>query len=250
MCGGKFATNDRGKQRPGQALSAAAGKAKMRGSWTTDEDSDDWEAAFREFMAADDGDVRNEPLPTGIMASCELYRSPAMARPKRRRASPSHPYRGIRQRAWGRWSAEIRDPIKGARVWIGTFDTAAEAARAYDAEARRIHGRKARTNFPAAPAAPCSHRPGPSCCSTDDGADNVARATESASSSSKHVHGIAPSDARILLECCSDDVMESLLAGSDMAGNMDLPELPVPELTITHASGSNFVKNTLYETYT
>lgn len=220
MCGGKFVTNDGGKGRPGRALSA--GKAEMRGSRLADEDSDDWEAAFREFMAADDGDDRNEPLPTGIMASCELYRSPAMARPKRRRASPSHPYRGIRQRAWGRWSAEIRDPIKGARVWIGTFDTAAEAARAYDAEARRIHGRKARTNFPAAPAAPYRDRPGPSSCSsvTDGSADIVARAMESASSSSKDVHGTAPSDARILLECCSDDVMESHLAGSDMAGNM------------------------------
>ncbi|XP_048529782.1 ethylene-responsive transcription factor 1-like [Triticum urartu] len=226
MCRGKFAANDRGMGRPGQALSA--GKAEMRGSWSTDEDSDDWEAALREFMAVADGDGRNEPLPTGTMASCELYSSPAMARPRRRRASPSHPYRGIRQRAWGRWSAEIRDPFKGARVWIGTFDTAAEAARAYDAEARRIHGRKARTNFPAAPAAPCSHRPGPSSCTTDDGADNVARATESASSSSKDVHGTAPSDAHILLECCSDDVMESLLAGSDVAGNMDLWSLRFP----------------------
>ncbi|EMS56897.1 hypothetical protein TRIUR3_04061 [Triticum urartu] len=93
---------------------------------------------------------------------------------------------------------------------------------------RGIHGRKARTNFPAAPAAPCSHRPGPSSCTTDDGADNVARATESASSSSKDVHGTAPSDAHILLECCSDDVMESLLAGSDVAGNMDLWSLRFP----------------------
>uniref|UniRef100_A0A453KK12 AP2/ERF domain-containing protein n=1 Tax=Aegilops tauschii subsp. strangulata TaxID=200361 RepID=A0A453KK12_AEGTS len=121
-----------------------------------------------------------------------------------------------------------------ARVWIGTFDTAAEAAHAYDAEARRIHGRKARTNFPAAPAAPYSDRPGPSSRSsvTDGGADNVARATESASSSFKElfkdVHGTAPYDARILLECCSDDVMESLLAGSDMAGNMDLSSFRFP----------------------
>jgi hypothetical protein len=49
-------------------------------------------------------------LCAGVMTeSSKLeHRSPAMARPKRRRASPSHPYRGIRQRAWGRWSAEIR----------------------------------------------------------------------------------------------------------------------------------------------